>query len=49
MTTPSPVKVAAVQAAPIYFDLDACLKKAAKITAKAAKQNCGMIVFGIGI
>jgi len=46
MTTPSPVKVAAVQAAPIYFDLDACLKKAAKITAKAAKQNCGMIVFG---
>lgn len=40
------LKIAAVQAAPIFFDLAACLEKAAKITKEAADQGCDFIVFG---
>ncbi len=41
-----PIKVAAVQAAPIFFDLDACLDKAKKFVDDAAKQGCDLIAFG---
>ncbi len=40
------VKVAAVQASPIVFDLDACLEKAAKLVAQAKKKGCDLIAFG---
>ncbi len=46
MTHKKPLKVAAVQAAPIFFDLQACLKKAARLTAEAKKEGCELIAFG---
>jgi len=46
MTHKKSLKVAAVQAGPIFFDLQACLKKAAKLTAEAKKKGCDLIAFG---
>ncbi len=46
MSKNKPVKVAAVQASPIVFDLDACLKKANKLAAQAKKGKCDLIAFG---
>jgi len=46
MTPQKTLKVAAVQAAPIFFDLQACLKKAAKLTEEAKGSSCDLIAFG---
>lgn len=40
------VKVAAVQAAPVFFDLDACLVKAKQFVDQAAAQGCDLVAFG---
>jgi len=40
------VKVAAVQAAPIFFDLDACLDKAEGLIREAKQKGCDLIAFG---
>lgn len=40
------VKAAAAQAAPVYFDLEACIEKATKLVAEANAQNCDFIAFG---
>lgn len=39
------VKVAAVQAAPVSFDLEKSLEKLKKLTAEAAKEGADLIVF----
>lgn len=39
------VKVAAVQAAPVAFDLEASIKKVADLTAEAAKQGAELVAF----
>ncbi|NOX49730.1 MAG: carbon-nitrogen hydrolase family protein [Gammaproteobacteria bacterium] len=39
-------KVAAVQAAPIIFNLEGCLAKAATLATQARDQDCDLIVFG---
>lgn len=41
---PSPI-IAAVQAAPVYFDRDACLKKVRKLTTEAKLNGANMVVF----
>lgn len=41
----STVKIAAVQAAPVAFDLEASLKKLEKLTAEAASQSAELVVF----
>lgn len=41
-----PCRVAAVQAAPIYYDLDASLDKAATLVAEAKSNECSLIAFG---
>ncbi|MFT4823748.1 MAG: aliphatic nitrilase [Halioglobus sp.] len=40
------VKVAAVQASPIFFDIDGCLEKAALLTSEAKAERCDLIAFG---
>lgn len=42
------VKVAAVQAAPVSFDLLASLKKVEELTAEAAKQGAQLVAFPEG-
>lgn len=42
----SPVKVAAVQAAPVYYDLDASLEKAIRYIAEAKAAGCDLVAFG---
>lgn len=39
------VKAAAVQAAPVFMDLDGCVKKAKQYIKDAAKQGCDIIAF----
>jgi nitrilase len=39
------VKVAAVQAAPVSFDLEKSLEKVAKFTAEAAGSGADLVVF----
>jgi nitrilase len=39
------VKVAAVQAAPVAFDLEKSLAKVASFTAEAAKEGADLVVF----
>lgn len=39
------VKVAAVQAAPVSFDLEKSLEKVAKFTAEAAESGADLVVF----
>lgn len=39
------VKVAAVQAAPVSFDLGKSLEKVAKLTAEAAESGADLVVF----
>ncbi len=46
MTKSSLTKVAAVQAAPVIMDLDACLEKAGKLVADAKSEGCDVIAFG---
>lgn len=41
----STVKVAAVQAAPVAFDLVQSLKKVEKLTAEAAAQGAELVAF----
>jgi len=41
----STVKVAAVQAAPVAFDLVESLKKVEKLTAEAAAQGAELVAF----
>ena len=43
-TYPTPV-IAAVQAAPVYFDREACLKKVRALTTEAKKNGADMVVF----
>lgn len=46
MTHPSnSVKIAAVQAAPVAFDLNQSLEKLEKLTAKAALAGADLVVF----
>ena len=40
------IKVAAVQAAPVFFDLDACIAKAHGLAADAKAQGCDLVAFG---
>jgi nitrilase len=42
---PAIVKVAAVQAAPVSFDLDKSLDKLGKLTAEAARGGADLVVF----
>lgn len=39
------VKVAAIQAAPVSFDLEKSLKKVATFTAEAAQSGADLVVF----
>lgn len=39
------VKVAAVQAAPVAFDLEKSIEKVSKFTAEAAKNGADLVVF----
>ncbi len=45
MTRAKQVKVAAVQAAPVAFNLEESLKKVEKLTAEAAKQGAELVAF----
>ncbi|MEM8497112.1 MAG: carbon-nitrogen hydrolase family protein [Pseudomonadota bacterium] len=42
---PAVVRAAAVQASPVYMDLDGCVKKACDLIAQAASQECDLIAF----
>lgn len=41
-----PVKVAAVQAAPVYYNLEASLEKAIGLIGKAKEEGCALVAFG---
>ena len=45
MSSTTPIKVAAVQAAPVSFDLDASLEKLQRLTAQAAEAGADIVVF----
>lgn len=45
MSLTTPIKVAAVQAAPVSFDLDASLEKLQRLTAQAAEAGADLVVF----
>src|SRR5512143_4106641 len=42
----TPIKVAAVQAAPVFYDLAASVDKAIGLIGEAASQGCRLIAFG---
>ena len=46
-TYPSPV-IAAVQAAPVYFDRGACIAKVRRLTEEAASNGAELVVFSEG-
>src|SRR5512144_551685 len=45
MTTPSPCKVAALHAAPVFLDKQATLQKALSLIAEAANNGAQLVVF----
>jgi hypothetical protein len=45
MASTAPIKVAAVQAAPVSFDLGASLEKLQRLTAQAAEAGADLVVF----